>query len=153
MILRRIRSNKNSNDLSCHPTFNSFSFIRSNVPKPVALNFNFLDNAAQCPLPDSGTSSPDPTQENSKFKLPETPSNIEQQYKRIQIDGNHSFYLIRHTDNKPYIPCFHLARLLHLSESEILSDTVSTIILHSIENLFSFLLVVITAYSFPTNIG
>lgn len=136
------------------PSILSLSFIRSNVPKPVALNFNFLDNAAQCPLPDSGTSSPDPTQENSKFKLPETPSNIEQQYKRIQIDGNHSFYLIRHTDNKPYMPCFHLARLLHLSESEILSDTVSTIIeLLRLKNLFSFLRVVITAYSLLTNIG
>jgi hypothetical protein len=41
----------------------------------------------------------------------------------IQIDGNTLFYLIRYNNNKPYIPCFNLARLLRLSESDILSET------------------------------
>lgn len=92
-----------------------------------------MDTAAQCPLPDSGSSSPDLTQENTNFKLPEIPSNIDHQYKQIHLDGNHTFYLIRYTDNQPYMPCFHLARLLDLSESDILSDTVSMIIEDSIE--------------------
>ena len=101
-----------------------FSIRRSNVPKPVALTFNFLDNAAQCPLPDSGASSPDTTKDNPTFKYPPTSSSSAQSYKSIQIDDNHSFYLIRYNNNKTYMPCFHLARLLNLSESEILSDTV-----------------------------
>jgi hypothetical protein len=91
-----------------------------------------LDNAVQCPLPDSEPSSPESSTVNSDFKLPENPtsqiinnsSNIAHQCKLIQIEDNHSFYLIRYNNNKPYIPCFNLARLLHLSESDILSETV-----------------------------
>lgn len=96
--------------------------LRQNASKPVILSFNFLDNAVLCPLPDSEPTTPDENSSNSNFKYPD--SNIEYQYKLIEIDENTSFYLIRY-NNKPYIPCFNLARLLHLSESDILSDTVN----------------------------
>jgi hypothetical protein len=84
-----------------------------------------LDNAVQCPLPDSEPSTPEKNKANSDFKFQEKiSSNVERQCKLIHIDENNSFYLIRHNNNKPYIPCFNLARLLNLSESDILSETV-----------------------------
>ena len=88
------------------------------------LTFDFLNCAAQCPLPDSEPSTPETNTENINFSFPNNPSHIERQYKLIQIDENTSFYLIRYNNNKPYIPCFNLARLLQLSESDILSETV-----------------------------
>lgn len=132
-----------------------FSLVRPNVSKSVELTFNFLDNAAHCPLPDSGPSSPDTTKDNPNFKYPITSSNVTQQYKSIQLDENHSFYLIRHTDNQAYIPCFHLARLLHLSESEILSDTVRKNIPRIVSSnaAFDSFSIVIIASSFHTNTG
>lgn len=115
----------------------SFFSFRQNT-----LTFDFLNTAVQCPLPDSDPSTPENNTENFNFTLPENSSsqivnhssNIERQYKLIQIDGNTSFYLIRYNNNKPYIPCFNLARLLQLSESDILSETVE-IILHTHLNL------------------
>ncbi len=132
--------------------------LRQNASKPVALTFNFLDNAVQCPLPDSEPSTPEKDTASSDFKLPENissqitnnSSNVERQCKLIQIDENNSFYLIRYNNNKPYIPCFNLARLLHLSESDILSETVK-IILNISLNIHSFLFIVPTTYSFSTN--
>ena len=116
------------------PCENSF-LSRQNVPRPVALTFDFLTDAAQCPLPDSGPSSPESNTEHSNFTFPgNQPTNnspmIERQYKLIQIDEKNSFYLIRY-NNKAYIPCFNLARLLHLSESDILSETVRTTAAHT----------------------
>jgi len=45
------------------------------------------------------------------------------QYKLVQINKQTCFYFIR-SNNKPYIPCFNLARILNATESDILSDTV-----------------------------
>jgi len=97
-----------------------------------------LDNAVQCPLPDSEPSTPEKNTDNSDFKFPEkTSSNIEGQCKLIRIDENTSFYLIRY-NNKPYIPCFNLARLLHLSESDILSETVKIIFEYLFKRFFFY---------------
>jgi hypothetical protein len=116
--------------------FKRFS-LRRNGPKPVVLSFDCLDNAVQCPLPDSEPTTPEKATANSDFKLPENPSsNIEYQCKLIQIEDNHSFYLIRYDHDKPYIPCFNLARLLHLSESDILSETVRILILNILFKFF-----------------
>jgi len=112
----------------------SFSF-RQNLSKPVTLTFNFLDNAVQCPLPDSEPTTPEKNTANSDFQLPE--NIVERQYKLIQIDENTSFYLIRY-NNKPYIPCFNLARLLNLSESDILSETVKENYFENISILIEF---------------
>lgn len=79
----------------------------------MTLSFDSLANAARCPLPpDSRSSTPEIPQEK-----------LAHQYKLIQIDQHTYFYLIRST-NKPYIPCFNLARLLHLTESDILAENV-----------------------------
>jgi len=104
-----------------------------------------LDNAVQCPLPDSEPSTPEKNKVNSDFKFQEktSSSNVERQCKLIRIDENNSFYLIRHNNNnKPYIPCFNLAHLLHLSESDILSETVK---IHLNIN-FKFLLIFVYSY-------
>jgi len=110
-------------------------FFRQNVLRPVALTFDVLNNAVQCPLPDSEPTTPESNKVNSNFNFPDNTtsqvtnhsSNIEHQCKLIQIDENNSFYLIRYTNNRPYIPCFNLARLLHLSESDILAETVNLV--------------------------
>ncbi|CAF0879194.1 unnamed protein product [Rotaria sordida] len=104
---------------------------QQNVRKPVELKFDFLNDAVQCPLPDSESSTPESNTDNLNFKLPKNnsiqitnnSSNVKHQCKLIQINENNSFYLIRYNNNKPYIPCFSLARLLHLSESDVLSET------------------------------
>jgi hypothetical protein len=128
--------------------------LRKSVPKPATLKFDFLNNAAQCPLPESEPSTPEDNTTVSNFKLPENSfsqttndlPNVQHQCKLIQIDENSSFYLIRYiTNNKPYIPCFDLARLLHLCESDVLSETVR---IRSIVFLFVFFFsLVIMAYS------
>ncbi|CAF2762560.1 unnamed protein product [Rotaria sp. Silwood2] len=110
---------------------NNYEQEQQNTSKPVELKFDFLTDAAQCPLPDSGPSTPESNTVDSNFKLPENKSaqiannssNVKHQCKLIQIDEHNSFYLIRYNNNKPYIPCFNLAHLLHLSESDVLSET------------------------------
>ena len=68
----------------------------------------------------------------------------------IENENNQSFYLIRYEHDKPYIPCFNLARLLHLSESDILSETVKINENISFLFLMNFYLVIIT-YSLSKN--
>ncbi|CAF3519706.1 unnamed protein product [Rotaria socialis] len=130
-ILVQLKLAVNTSTFQNRPPLDNYEQNQQNAPKPVDLKFDFLNDAAQCPLPDSDPSTPETNTVESHFTLPENTSNqmtnnssnIKHQCKLIQIDEHDSFYLIRHSNNKPYIPCFNLARLLHLSESDVLSET------------------------------
>ncbi|CAF3823782.1 unnamed protein product, partial [Rotaria sp. Silwood1] len=88
--------------LQNHQLTDDYEQEQQNVPKPVELNLDFLNNAAQCPLPDSEPSTPESNTVNFNFQLPETNS--------VQIT------------NKS-LNVKHLSHLLHLSESDVLSET------------------------------
>lgn len=102
-----------------------FLYLRQNASQPVAIKFDFLNSAAQCPLPpDSEPSTPE-SNENNSSQPTSTDFSIEHKCKIINVDENKSLYLVRYNEtNKPYIPCFNLAQLLNLSESDVLSETV-----------------------------
>lgn len=102
---------------------------RHHGPTPVQLSFEALDHAVQCPLPNSGPSTPESNTTNTGFQFPDQTnnhqSNTEPRCKLVQIDEMNVLYLIRHTNDRPHIPCFNLAQLLNASESDILSQTVN----------------------------
>ena len=141
--------------IKCH-------IFSENTPKPVELSFDFSDNAAKCPLPDSDPSTPENDMADPYFKLPKNcpsqslinRSSDDCQCKLIQIDENNSFYLIRQND-KPYIPCFNLAHLLELPEQDILSETVNIYLVVYRRFLFVlyFFFSVIIAHSYFTENG
>ncbi|UJR30988.1 hypothetical protein I4U23_018499 [Adineta vaga] len=103
---------------------NQHKHEHNNVPKPVQLSFEILDHAVQCPLPNSEPSTPEKTTANSAFQFPDNTTFAQStNIKLIPIDANSTLYLIRYTNDRPFIPCFSLAQLLNASESDILSET------------------------------
>ncbi|CAF1193535.1 unnamed protein product [Adineta ricciae] len=105
---------------------------RHHGPKPVQLTFEILDHAVQCPLPNSDPSTPESNTTNAVFQFPNQTtstqtnnhlSNTEHRCKLVPIDEINVLCLIRHTNDRPHIPCFNLAQLLHASELDILSQT------------------------------
>ena len=98
------------------------------------LTFEILDHAVQCPLPNSDPSTPESNATDAVFQFPNQTtstqtnnhlSNTEHRCKLVPIDEMNILCLIRHTNDRPYIPCFNLAQLLNASESDILAQTVN----------------------------
>ncbi|CAF1002371.1 unnamed protein product, partial [Didymodactylos carnosus] len=87
----------------------------SNEPSPLPKTSDQTNNFKDCTLAHSII----PSKQCDNQSTPP----IVYSFKKIKLDHSRYFYLIRYQNNKPFLPCFDLARLLHLNESNIIAET------------------------------